>query len=154
MKDCNSNNATSTWSSALRPHQPLLVLRVQAAQPGVFLHLPISLNRILSKLPISLNRSLSKQRLFDDLRILAGVLVDIVLVSNGLSIMPVQNSAGQSATVRAEKKSKMLRFKGELTKHGAKTGILTWRELLSRRLVFSGGSTVAGSILSLFPEEQ
>ena len=57
----------------------------------------------LSKLPISLNRSLSKQRLFDDLRILAGVLVNIVLVSNGLSIMPVQNGAGQSATVRAEK---------------------------------------------------
>ena len=103
MKDCNSNNVTSTWSSAFRPHQPLLVLRVQAAQPGVFLHLPISLNRSLSKLPISLNGSLSKQRFYDDLRILAGVLVDIVLVSNGLSIMPVQNGAGQSATVRAEK---------------------------------------------------
>ena len=81
--------------------------------------------------------------------------------SSTLYLFPMGSPLCQFRIVRGSlqpcvlrKKSELPRFKGELTKHGAKTGILTWRELLSRRLVFSGGSTVAGSILSLFPEEQ
>ena len=41
IKDCSLNDAKSTWSLALRPHQPFLVLRVQAAQSGVVSHLEI-----------------------------------------------------------------------------------------------------------------